>query len=359
MDHLLLLLGRIANFASKDQIRKRKVAQANGGQWRPPGVPSSSGPSSGSPRTPVAQPSFYGMIPDSGPHHLPKGFHQGPRNDTFAPPSPEDEFELDASTEKAQEEWKDIQQALDFFENSLGQAWQPLAADEAPAITTPFGVALQYRTYNIAGIWAFFYMGRIIAERTEPSMPAASMMATGVAAGRTAKYAIIVGRICFGLQLPPQNQPLNPTFGSALAETMLPLFFAGVQYMDPHQRAYTIERLRYITEHIGWDSASLIAAGLETVWTKMAESGRGPKYEKTVGVSMEYSVNAGSDAPREDGGCRVNKERGLVHLQPDTRVAWAGGVMTLEEDFREMTIAKTEGREEHQLAGSVSRGWMR
>ena len=301
------------------------------------------------------------MIPDPG-HRLPKGFQQGRRNDAFVPPSPEDEFELelelDAATEKAEREWEDIQQALDLFENSLGQAWQTLAADEAPAITTPFGVALQYRTYNMAGLWSFFYMGRIIAERTKPSMPAASMMAAGIVSGRTAKLANTIGRICFGLQLPPRDQPLNPTYGSALAEMMLPLFFAGVQYIDPHQRAYTIERLRYITENIGQDSASLIAAGLETVWSKMAESGRGPKYEKTVGVSIEYSVNAGSDYPREKGGCRVSKERGVVHLQPDTRVAWAGGVMSLEEDFRELAIAKAEGPKARQLAGGVSGEWM-
>ena len=39
-DHLVLLLGRIADFSSKDRERKLKQIQANGGRWKPlPGTP--------------------------------------------------------------------------------------------------------------------------------------------------------------------------------------------------------------------------------------------------------------------------------------------------------------------------------
>src|SRR6266571_7993391 len=39
-DHVILILGRIADFAAKDRERKIKAVEANGGQWRPtPGMP--------------------------------------------------------------------------------------------------------------------------------------------------------------------------------------------------------------------------------------------------------------------------------------------------------------------------------
>src|SRR5208282_1657338 len=35
-DHLVLLMGRLADFAAKDLKRKRLAMKANGGNWRPP-----------------------------------------------------------------------------------------------------------------------------------------------------------------------------------------------------------------------------------------------------------------------------------------------------------------------------------
>ena len=377
LDHVHLILGRIGDFAGKDLQRKRKAMRMNGGSWRPPpgmfpgppgggppgGPPpqgSSQIPAMGSQRPPMPgapggapppQPSFYGMMPDQGTSYdLPEGFASAPRENIYIPPSPDDNFELAAATVAAEEEWKGIQKALTIFETSLGPSFAPLSADAGPVIATPFGLALQYRTYPIALCWIHFYMGRIVAARTHPSMPPASMMASGVAASQTAQWANTIGRIVFGMQTPADDQPLNPAFGGALAETMLSLFVAGVQFMDPHQRTYTIERLQLIAERVGHDSAALIAAGLEKVWVKQAEMGRGPKYVPMVKIHDEHGKGVKFESvakakipytpmqgkPRGDRDA-AGEKKGSVFLQHDTK-EFAAGLMSLEEDFRDMGI---------------------
>ena len=309
-----------------------------------------------------AQPSFYGMMPDTGTSYdLPPSFASAPREDIYVPPSPPDDsdMELASATAQAEEEWKSVQKALTIFESSLGPSFAPLSADAGPVIATPFGLALQYRTYQIALCWIMFYMGRIVAARTHPSMPPASMMASGVAASQTAQWANTVGRIVFGMQTPSEDQPLNPTFGGALAETMLPLFVAGVQYSDPLQRIWTVERLQMIAERVGHDSAALIAAGLEAVWMKQSEMGRGPKYEPTVRVTDEngrelrlqdnnkvgnpYSTTItkkkGKGKPGDEDG---DGKRGAVYLQPDTK-DFAAGLMSLEDDFADLGLEEENG----------------
>ena len=347
MDHLNLLLGRIADFASRDQVRKRKVMQANGGHWIPPpgmfpgGRPPGPPPGRGQP--PAAPPAFFGMMPsDPRPTQMPAAFAQAPRDKIYVPPSPIEDIELTSATAEAEAEWNEIQQALDVFERSLGPAWQPLSADAAPMIATPFGIAMQYRTYHMTSIWSIFYTGRIIAARTHPSMPAPAMMAAAVAAPKTAHWANLIGRIVFGLQIPPENQPLNPALGTAMTETILSLFFAGIQYTDVHQRAYTIERLRIIAERAGEDSAALIGAGCETCWVKLGEAGRGPPYEKVIKTTEEYVLLPQNKKPKDDDGRGPSSERdrSLVYVQPGVRVTWAMGIMSLEEDFKDMAIVK-------------------
>ena len=330
---------------------------------------------------PPTQPSFYGMMPDNGTSYdLPPSFASAPRDTIYIPPSPSDDsdVEIATATTQAETEWKSTQKSLTIFENSLGPSFAPLAADAGPVIATPFGLALQYRTYQIALCWILFYMGRIVAARTHPSMPPASMMASGVAAAQTAQWANTIGRIVFGMQTPSEDQPLNPVFGGALAETMLPLFVAGVQFMDPLQRTWTIERLQMIAERVGHDSAALIAAGLETVWVKQNEMGRGPRYETTVKVKdengellefeslirrkvkekkkekvvevesygtafrkkmkTEGGASVGDDGDGAGGGVGLG---GAVYLQPDTK-DFAAGLMSLEEDFGEMGMGEGE-----------------
>ena len=359
-------MGRIADFSSEDQLRKRKVMEANGGQWRPPpGMfpsppsghsgppprfqgppPGYTGPPTGSlpmgmpqhgqtqPTMPV--PPMYGMIPNAGPAPMPSAFTQAPRDKLYFGPTINENIELDNALREAEAEWQEIQNALELFEDSLDHNFQPLTADVTPPIMTPFGDALEYRTYSISCIWVMYYTGRIIAARMHPSMPPAAMMAAGVAASKTSHWAQIIGRICAGLQPAPSNQPLNPSLGAALMESTLGLFFAGVQYRDADQRRYIITALRNIADLTGWQSSALIAAGCEVSWVKMAEAGRGPPYQKTMELTAKDDRVAGRTSYNGDD---ITDKR-YVGINPGTRVHFAMGIMSMEEDFQNLSVGQ-------------------
>lgn len=397
LDHVALLLGRVADFAGKDVVRKRAAVRASGGVWRPcqgtfgpPGaIPSPnpqgmsgsftkvpqmpSPPITGSmPSTPdqgpfpqsSAQtqmnhmvPTFNGLLPDSEQiATMPTAFTQAPRHVLYQPAVIDPDVELNEATSAAKAEWNNIQEAFNVFEENLGPAFAPLNTDAGPAIDTPFGPALQYRTFQVATCWLLFYMAKIIAIRTHPAMPPASNVAAGIAASRTAQYSSIIGRVTFGIHTPATNQPLNPIFGGAISEMMLPMFVAGVQYIDNTQRVVTIERLQFIADRIGHDSAALIAAGLERTWMKMYDAGRGPKYIPSVRVHDEFgrdltehqrqqpdNNNGKTHAPQDPNrdfvgrGTLRSKNRGAVILQSDTR-AFAAGVMGLEESLKDLSM---------------------
>ena len=298
--------------------------------------------------TPISPDAFYGMMPNGGASQpsIPEAFAAGAQKDAYMPITPHDDPSLAAAAAKAEAEaeWTDMQAALTTFERTLSEpAWAPLSSSSHP---TPFGPGLQYRAPAMGALWSFYHTARLVHARTNPSMPPASMVAAGVAARHTAPWAQRIGRAALGLAVPAPERALAPHVAAAVGESLLPLFFAGVQYVDPAQRVAVIERLRFIAARIGLDSASLIAAGLEMVWTRMAEAGRGPAYARTLEVTIQESVNAGSDSQR-DGGCRVNRERGLVRMQPDTRLKWAAGVLSLEQDFSELSVGGEGGMETH------------
>ncbi|MCJ1393117.1 hypothetical protein MMC18_005989 [Xylographa bjoerkii] len=355
MDHVVLLMGRIADFASKDQARKRKVMEANGGQWRPPpGMfpspplsvpqpgkqpPRSSPPGQGLPASP--EPPMYGMIPHVSPPQTPERFTQAPRDQIYIPHNKDDDIELEEATVEAGNEWCEIQSALDLFERSLGTDWRSLPDHLAPPFETAFGTALQYRTWSISCIWAMYFTGRIIAARAHPSMPPAAMMAAGVAARQTAHWANEIGRICCGLQFPPPEQPLNPALGAALMESTLSLFFAGVQYKEPTQRSTIISRLVTIAEMTGQRSSALIAAGIEKCWKMGGDAGRGPPYTPIIAQKENKSRDhrmSGKPAPK---GEELDRQMAYVHA--GTRVHYAMGIMSMEEDFRDLRLVKRKG----------------
>ncbi|MCJ1434588.1 hypothetical protein MMC27_003957 [Xylographa pallens] len=355
MDHIVLLMGRIADFASKDQARKRKVMEANGGQWRPsPGMVPSSSPSMPQPGThppqgsPAhqapslsSQPPMYGMIPHIPPPQTPERFTQAPRDQIYIPRNNDDDFELEEATIEAMDEWREIQAALNLFEDNLGSNWRPLPVPQPDSVQTAFGPALEYRTYSQSCIWAMFYTGRIIAARVHPSMPPAAMMAAGVAAGQTAQWANKIGRICCGLPFPPPTQPLNPALGAALMESTLSLFFAGVQYTDPIQRRTIISRLVAIAEMTGQQSSALIAAGIEQCWKMGGDAGRGPPYVPVVAKNNKESKDhrmSGIPAPKGE-----ELDRQMVYVHPGTRVHYAMGIMSMEEDFKDLRLVKRTG----------------
>lgn len=238
-------MGRVADFASKDLKRKKKVAAANGG-WRSPGAPqqhqipqaTSQQPPKGNglcpPQNgaPPTMPSFVGMMPNTYEAKLPMGFTSFGEHSPQSARSDEMDVEaLAALTIEAEEEWQEIRSAFVVLEDNFGRDFQALGPEFSAPIQTPFGTALNYRTYSIAGIWLNYYMGLIACHRAHPSMPPAAMMAAGIAARQTAQYANEVGRIAAGI-VPDINSDtiqVNPGVGSALMEASLPLFFAAVQ----------------------------------------------------------------------------------------------------------------------------------
>ena len=356
MDHLVLLMGRIGDFASKDQIRKRKAVAMNGGQWRPPPgmfpdpppggpfpgprkqetMPASQAPTQ-SEATGNTSPEFFGMMPLGTPTNMPDAFAQGRQDPIHRKNSPIDDSAFKTSTKEAEAEWHDIVHALEAFEDSLGTDYQPLSSEYMQPTDSPFGSTLYYRTYSMSCVWVLYYTGRIITARTHPFMPPAAMMAAGIASPKTAEWANTIGRICAGLQPASTKDPLNPSLGAALMESTMGLFFAGVQYRDAEQRRYTINSLRNIANLTGWQSSSLIAAGCEVCWSKMAEAGRGPPYQKTMETVIKDDRLSGTPPSRQSPP-KDNNDRRFVFINPGTRVHWAMGIMSMEEDFQGMHL---------------------
>jgi hypothetical protein len=236
-DHLILLMGRLADFAAKDLKRKRLSMKANGG-WRPPG--SVAKPATQNPfQIPQQQsqmpqmPSFSGLVPGVRPPTLPMGFGETVRDES--PQSDEDNsIDLEASRIEAEEEWQEIRNAFTILEDHFGEDFQSLGPEYSPPIETPFGIAQQYRTYGIAGIWMNYYMALIACHRAHPSMPPAAMVAAGIAARQTEFYAKEIGRIAAGIATDcSSTAQVSPRAGAALIESSTCLFVAGVQVSYP------------------------------------------------------------------------------------------------------------------------------
>ncbi|QDS69781.1 hypothetical protein FKW77_010331 [Venturia effusa] len=380
-DHLFLLLGRIADFAARDRPRKLKWVEANGGQWRPhpdmkmppkpprptgpgssPQGPSQVSPQAGTPQFnqmrsppqfnqqgqpsqghPPTMPTFYGMAPLPTTPRMPTSYQTRGCNSTPSPQSDTSDYDLAAATQSAVEEWMQIKSSLNIFRSHFGPLYQPLNAGEFPPVHTPFGPAIMYRSHDIANLWALYYMAYIIALRSHPHMPPAAMMAAGIQAQQTAEFAKTIGQIAGGIIPPTFAQELNPNLGAALCEISMPLFFAGVQYQDAAQRHWLVSNIRNIEARTGWASVGMIAQGCETSWVKAFEAGRGAPWERT---KQEWHVDLRSSAkdnritrenasPTGDGGPMDEADmtdRRWASKNPGTRVHWALGLLSVEED---------------------------
>ena len=355
MDHLILLVSRVADFAARDQRRKIRVGEVNQTRRKPPPTYSptlsNQATASGVPLMPLMgstshgptvvpqfqPPPMYGMMPSTGPYRLPSGFDQEP--DDTNNRSPPDQ-ELEALTLEAEAEWNSICHALGLFEESIGPDYQPLSPDHMQPLSTPFGPALYYRSYAIACIWTLFYTARIMAMRAHPSMPPASMIAAGAAAPRTATWANTIGRICAGIQPINNTSPLNPTHGAALMDSCMGLFHAGVQYRDAAQRGWTITKLRDIARLTGWQTSALIASGCERSWMKAAEMGKGPPYQRTMNHAAKDDRVAGRarDPSAKYLPPKDNNDRRFITVNPGTRVYWALGILSAEEDMSNLSL---------------------
>jgi hypothetical protein len=399
MDHLVLIMARLTEFGGRDRVRKVKMVKARGGQWRPPAHfygpnnppptptvltpdsnPSTQGPTglhqngsasrNGLQHGPTAQPSsgpgFYGMMPHStDPVEMHSAFykmHANIHDQAFHDPMHDEgsvhsssSQTLEDDTAAASKEHAEIIKSFKLFFDSLGEDYQPLAVDACNPISTPFGQALQYRTYAIACVWAFYYVGLILIERFHPDMPPAAMVAAGVTAHRTKENAQNVGRICAGLyysqQQSLQTGNLNPGLGAALMESTFFLFFAAVNYQDAGQRGWTISKLRDIAQKTGWQTSAAVAAACEVSWEKMGEAGRGPVYKTTMDrnntdlrVRRKNKLGDGSTREEDDdkstGPGLPTYNRKAIHTNQSTRVHWALGLLSVEKDIEQLNLDK-------------------
>ncbi|KAL1638947.1 hypothetical protein SLS58_008405 [Diplodia intermedia] len=292
---------------------------------------------------------FYGMAPSSSVRYMPSAFK--PENSPSPDPSIklEDQAGLQAATQQALAEWQSIRDALSHYASHLGPAFAPLADEFTTPIPSPFGPALQYRSFDIAVLWAQYHMLEIILTRSHPSMPPAAMMAAGVAAQQTARLATDIGRIVAGIfsGLGPHGAPLNPSIGAALIECIMPLFFAGIQYVDPHQRDWLVVNVKDIEARTGWASAGLVANGCQKVWERAGLAGRGPRYdyrredpdknpdERISGRKEERAASEGRSLTQEEEEAAKQElsDRRYIWTNPGTRVHWAMGILSEEQDL--------------------------
>jgi hypothetical protein len=177
-------------------------------------------------------PNFAGMMPGTeGKAKLPRGFSP-PREES--PMSEDDNRSLENWTIEAEEEWQEIRNAFDILKENFGLDFQPLGPEHCQLIESPFGPALQYRTYSIAGIWIIYNMGLILCYRYHPTMPPAATVAAGLTARQTAFYANEIGRISAAIA-PHASQvsQVSTGVGAGLIECTFGLFIAGVQVCAP------------------------------------------------------------------------------------------------------------------------------
>ncbi|KAH8592900.1 hypothetical protein B0O99DRAFT_596726 [Bisporella sp. PMI_857] len=341
-DHLVLLMGRLANFSAKDLKRKQMVMRANGG-YRPP-EGSASPPEQGESQRPnfpqmpppaaPQMPPFTGMFPVTD-AKLPMGF--GPNRASSPQSNHSDEVDLETLTMQAEEEWQDIRHAFGVLENHFGDDFQALGPEFVAPIETPFGPALQYRTYGIAGIWMNLYTALIVCHRAHPSMPPAAMAAAGLAARHTSDFANAIGRIAGGIAPDcGQTAEVNPGVGAALIECGIPLFVAGVQYQNPVQRNWLVEKLRDMSRLTGWETALAIVTGCEAVWTKTGEMRQGPPY---VRQSDETRIPSwGQTSRRFDRALSGSNGEGKLKISSSDRAHFALGLLSINEDFEHLEL---------------------
>ena len=436
-DHIVLLIGRIADFIYRDRERKIKQVEAWGGQWRPtPGIPgiggmgpppprpqgqggppvtpttpmgppphmqgmgpppgwtggpppgwnpqaSSSGPSQGGPPPqqtprgppPAAGPGFYGMAPAQPAPPLPSTYanpeqrtlnnplHSEQAPQTLPASHASSRFQdLPAAYKAALADWNAISTAHATIASILSStpSFAPLTPDLYPPVPgspssnndprmTPFGPALMHRSYDISIIWCMLHLAQILLLRAHPGMPPAAMVAASVSASATQPYAILIGRISAGLQLPmSEDVPLTPALGAALIEATMSLFFAGIQYQDAKQRDWLITRLLAVDRRTGWASAGVIARSCETSWEKAAEAGKGAPYPQRKTrrfgeegpIALDPEPGSGWGGGGKAGGMSMDgvhdesgETRYVFKSAARTTVPWAMNILSTDEDL--------------------------
>lgn len=391
MDYLWLILGRLAEFGSKDRARKLRKASTTGGVWKPhpdfltpqggnssptksnqkqlspessqkfahapnanegrTRVPKLVSGSSGSRKGP---PLFWGMMPPPKiPASMLSSFHitdaalcgdaVGNEQTMSASSATTD---MVTATKEALAEHAAISQALSIWRQSLSQEFEPLPAyPSTPG--APFTPSLRYRDPMIACVWSLYHLAKILLRRYHPHSPPAMLQSAGVNANFTAEDADAIGRINAGLL---ENQAelaragsINPTLVAALQELTFPLMFAGVQFQDSSERAWAINSLLELSNGSGWRTAYSVASALEASWegqnnytrtlAKRSPNEAG-KYDR-----KRSNDKAGASSQDEHESRFVNHDRSLIDRFSDIRAFWAVGVLSSSED-----LSKVMGR---------------
>ncbi|KAL7919210.1 fungal-specific transcription factor domain-containing protein [Trichoderma austrokoningii] len=321
-DHLILLLGRLSDFVSKDLSRKQKAIEARGG-----------GAGTGSPTM------FPGMFPTFGKVQAPMGFSP-PRDDTPQSDS-QDDIDPEESYKAALQEWNGIYRAFEIFKNHLGPGFQPIHDEfgDPNGTKTPFGDAIYFKTYSIAGIWMNYYMGFIHLYRSHPSMPPVAMRAAGLMAKETAGFALKIGQIAYGLAADcSEYAEINTYLGAALIESSFCVFVAGIQYKETAQREWVIQRMHDIARLTGWQSAMQIACGCESAWIKASTMG-GPGYSRPT-IINDFPSSIWRNPRRIDkkiDESESSDERRLV-LAKAERTHYAIGILAIETELARLEL---------------------
>jgi hypothetical protein len=264
---------------------------------------------------------------------------------------------LDEETADARREHASISEAFDVFHASLGQEMQPLP-HEGAQLSSPFGPKIQYAGPEIACMWAHYHIGRILLHRLHPDMPPAAMVAAGVTAHLTKTEAQIVGQICAGLlaSIPAAGsaqEALSPRHAASLMEISFAILFAGVQYTEMSQRGWVISKLHDIAQMTGWSTSAAVAAACEISWERMGQAGKGPPYVRSLDRNnKDERVNGHlrrlapmlsasiTDAAGDHNAQILGHDRGLISKSTSSRVHWAMGLLSVEEDVKNMNIGQ-------------------
>ncbi|KAF6841986.1 C6 finger domain-containing protein [Colletotrichum plurivorum] len=305
----------------------------------PPGPPPGmmGGGGGGSP------PMFPGMLPNLGKVTLPMGFSP-PRDESPPPPEVPEDLDSDIAADAAMREWKSLREAFEVLRSKFGPEFQPLGAEYTDHRDSPFGPTLQYRTFSVAGIWMNYYMGLIHLYRAHPKMPPAAMIAAGIQAQHTAKFAIDIGRIAAGLTDDISHATeISTLVGAALIESAFCLFVGGIQYQDNAQRQWIVRRMHDVARLTGWQSARQIAEGCESGWKKAAAMGRGPPYVRDPNLHTVIPPSVWTNPRRI--GARLEQLDGddtMLVVAKSERAFYALGLISVEQELERLVI-KDEG----------------
>ncbi|KAK8051318.1 hypothetical protein PG993_002703 [Apiospora rasikravindrae] len=335
-----------SSFTSGDLSRKRRVFSLRGtfgGSGAPPG-------------------SFPGMVPASGRVPTPMGW--SPQRDEASPTSDIlEDSDLDELTKAAHREWDSIKHAFEVIREKFGPEFAQIVPGAMTPIETPFGLAAQYSTYGVAGIWLNYYMGLISLHRAHPEMPPVAMMAAGMSAQQTMGYAIEVGRIAAGLDENTENKPAVSTLvGAAFIESSFPMFVAAVQFQREDQRHWVVRRMHDIARLTGWQSARQIASGAESAWIKAAQMNQGPPYNPPADFDRsDPSVGEPSiwGQPRSIK-TRIQEvsadESNRLVLAKSERAFYALGLLGVQDDLEKLDLVDGEDKGKQPMGTSSPQG---